>query len=111
MLAACYAQGKSIFEGVQELRVKETDRIKSISLNLKKMGADIRVNKTGARENIVIKGKRVLAGAKVSSFKDHRTAMSMVVAGLSSKGRTRIDDISCIKKSFPDFLTLLKTLS
>ena len=110
MVAACFAKGESVFEGVGELRIKETDRIRSMSENLKKMGADIRVLKTPKSEKIIIQGRRTLIGATVKSFGDHRTAMSMVVAGLAAEGKTRIDNISCINKSFPNFLSLLKTI-
>ncbi|MFH1191556.1 MAG: 3-phosphoshikimate 1-carboxyvinyltransferase [Candidatus Omnitrophota bacterium] len=111
MVAACFAQGRSIFKGVSELRVKETDRINSMVVNLRKMGADIRVKKTGRRENIVINGQGRLCGAELKSFGDHRTAMSMVVAALAAEGESRLDDVSCINKSFPGFLATLKSLS
>jgi 3-phosphoshikimate 1-carboxyvinyltransferase len=52
----------------------------------------------------------MLKGSRVKSYGDHRTAMSMMVASLAAEGRTVIDDISCIKKSFPDFLQLLRPL-
>lgn len=110
MVAACFAGGKTVFGGVEELRVKETDRLRSMSENLNKMGAKIKVEKRGTCENIIIEGVKILVGAKVKSFGDHRTAMSMVVAGLVAKGRTWIDDISCIDKSFPEFLTQLKKI-
>ena len=110
MLAACFAKGKSVFRGVQELRVKETDRIKSISLNLKKMGADIQVVRSGVYEDVIIRGRSSLKGALLKSFGDHRTAMTMVVAALVAEGPSRIDDVNCINKSFPEFLTLLRTL-
>jgi len=110
MVAACFAKGESVFEGVGELRIKETDRIRSMSENLKKMGADIRVIKTPKSEKIIIQGGKTFIGATVKSFGDHRTAMSMVVAGLVAEGKTRIDNISCINKSFPNFLSLLKTI-
>ena len=51
-----------------------------------------------------------MRGCRVKSFSDHRTAMSMVVAGLAAEGRTEIDDISCISKSFPEFIKVLNTL-
>ena len=112
MVAACFANGESVFTGVGELRVKETDRIKSMLVNLIQMGANIRINKSGRQENIIIKGTEALYGAKVSSFGDHRTAMSMIIAGLATRrGKTSIDDVSCINKSFPDFLKTLKSLS
>jgi len=110
MVAACFAQGKSIFEGIRELRVKETDRINSMCLNLKKMGADIRVIKGNGSEKIVIRGRKPLRGCRIRSFGDHRTAMSMVVAGLAAQGRSVLDDAGCINKSFPEFLSILKGL-
>jgi len=111
MVAACLAKGKSVFENTGELRAKETDRIKSMLVNLTKMGAKIKVVKSRGRESIIIKGVKELRGAEVSSFGDHRTAMSMLIAGLAAKGPTRIDDISCINKSFPDFLKTLNSLT
>ncbi|MDD4981040.1 MAG: 3-phosphoshikimate 1-carboxyvinyltransferase [Candidatus Omnitrophica bacterium] len=110
MVAACYARGKTVFEGVGELRVKETDRIRSMSANLIKMGARIRVIKKDKSEDLIVYGVRELKGASVKSYADHRTAMSMVVAALRARGVTRIDDVACINKSFPNFLTLLKAL-
>lgn len=110
MVAACFANGRTIFEGIEELRVKETDRIRSMSENLSKMGAHIEILKGDKSENIIIRGVKQLKGTKVRSFGDHRTAMSMVVAGLGAKGKTSIDDIVCINKSFPEFTRLLKTL-
>ncbi len=110
MVAASGAGGRTILEGVSELRVKETDRLRSMSCGLRKMGAKIKVLKVKGREDIIIQGKKQLKGAKVRSFGDHRTAMSMIVAGFSAIGRTRIDDISCINKSFPEFLRVLYSL-
>jgi 3-phosphoshikimate 1-carboxyvinyltransferase len=110
MVAACFAEGRTIIKGAGELRVKETDRINSMVNNLKCMGADIRAIKSAGMESIVIKGKVSLNGTKLKSFGDHRTAMSMIVAALASKGSSRLDDISCISKSFPGFLTTLNTL-
>ncbi|MFA5356603.1 MAG: 3-phosphoshikimate 1-carboxyvinyltransferase [Candidatus Omnitrophota bacterium] len=110
MVAASFAKGKSVFKGVDELRAKETDRITSMTRNLKKMGVDIEVVNSAGSEKILIRGGAPLTGAKVSSFGDHRTAMSMIVAALAAEGATFIDDISCINKSFPDFLSLLKAL-
>jgi 3-phosphoshikimate 1-carboxyvinyltransferase len=110
MVAASLACGKTVFKGVQELRVKETDRIKSMCENLAEMGVNIKVLHKGSSEKIVVTGAKSLKGAEVKSFGDHRTAMSMVVAGLAARGRTRIDDIACINKSFPHFLQILNQL-
>jgi 3-phosphoshikimate 1-carboxyvinyltransferase len=111
MVAASLAKGKTIIKGVEELRVKETDRIRSMAKNLRKMRAKIIVSKAGNRENLIIEGIKQIKGAKIKSFGDHRTAMSMLIAGLVASGTTRIDSISCINKSFPNFLDVLGTLT
>ncbi len=110
MVAACFARGSTIFQGAGELRVKETDRIASMSESLKKMGAKIKITKKDKSECIIIEGVKELEGIRVRSFGDHRTAMSMVVAGLRAKGETIIDDVSCINKSFPEFLRIVNKL-
>lgn len=110
MVAACFARGKTVFEGVRELRVKETDRVSSMSWNLSKMGASIKIIKRVNSEDIAVQGAGGLMASRVKSFGDHRTAMSMVVAGLAAKGETLIDDVTCINKSFPGFLSILKGL-
>ena len=107
MVAACFAKGKTIIKGTDELRVKETDRVYSMATNLLKIGADIQIKK----KNIIINGGRPLAGARVSSFGDHRTAMSMLVAGLGAKGKVIVTGLDCINKSFPNFLNLLNKLN
>lgn len=110
MVASCFAEGKTLIESVQELRVKETDRIKSMVESLTKMGAKISLEKKGNLENIIIEGRVDLRGDKLRSYGDHRTAMSLVIAGLKAKGKTTIDDISCVEKSFPNFLEILKSI-
>jgi len=109
MVAASRAKGKTLFEGVGELRVKETDRIRSMEFNLLKLGVNIRVKSLKESENIEIQGVGSFRGAHLKSFADHRTAMSMIVAALSAQNPCSIDDVSCISKSFPQFLSLLKT--
>jgi 3-phosphoshikimate 1-carboxyvinyltransferase len=104
MVAACCAAGRSTFEGINELRVKETDRIHSMMENLKAMGADIRLVSNAGKEALEISGGSQLQGIAARSFSDHRTAMSMVIAGLRASGVTTIDDVSCIDKSFPGFI-------
>ncbi|MDP2831129.1 MAG: hypothetical protein Q8O02_02630, partial [Candidatus Omnitrophota bacterium] len=61
-------------------------------------------------EKIVIQGVKELKGNRIRSFGDHRTAMSMVVAALAAEGESRLDDISCVNKSFPGFLKTLESL-
>jgi 3-phosphoshikimate 1-carboxyvinyltransferase len=110
MVAASLAQGTSVFENIGELRVKETDRISSMTENLRSMGACIEVKRGAGQEDMIITGVKAFQAAKVKSFSDHRTAMSVIIAGLVATGQTRVDDISCINKSFPGFLRALKSL-
>jgi len=106
MVAACFAEGQTTIEGIEELHVKETDRIKSMVTNLSKIGADIRLEARGSRlkrERVVINGGRPLHGGRVSSFGDHRTAMSMLVARRLAGVDLEVTGLDCIKKSFPGF--------
>ena len=106
MLAACFARGTTYIKGIGELRVKETDRVKSMVTNLRKLGADIEVKGEGCRVN----GGKALHGATVSSFGDHRTAMSMLIADLAIKGKVKVTGLSCINKSFPNFSEIASSL-
>lgn len=107
MVAASVANGKSVIRGAKELRVKETDRIKSMAENLSKIGADVRELEDGC----VIEGVDKLNGGKVKSYGDHRTAMSMIVAGLISAEGTDLDDVNCVNVSFPGFLDIVTRIS
>lgn len=104
---ATQAEGQSVIHDADELRVKESDRIESIKNLLEPMGADIR----SQANTIYIKGPVQLKGAVIDSKKDHRIAMSGVVAGLIAEGETVVRDIDCIDTSFPTFFNLLEQLN
>jgi len=104
MVLASLSEGLSVIKGAGELRVKETDRISSMSANLAKMGACIKIDD----DDIIIKGPSKLKGASVESFGDHRTAMAMIIAGLCAEGDTTVMDTQCIDTSFPRFMDTLK---
>lgn len=104
MVIATQAKGKSWFHGVEELRVKETDRVASMVGQLRKMGARIGVQ----GDSVWVEGPTPLKAARIRSFGDHRTAMSFIVAGMIADGQTRVDDTACIATSFPNFFDLLK---
>lgn len=104
MVIATQAKGTSWFHGVEELRVKETDRVASMVGQLQKMGAQIGVK----GDSVWVKGPTPLHAASIESFGDHRTAMSFIVAGMISSGKTRVNDTACIATSFPNFFALLK---
>ncbi len=103
---ATQAQGTSVIHDADELRVKETDRIHSMVTTLSQMGACIEAK----GNTLYIKGPTALKGARVDSFKDHRTAMSLIVAGLVAEGVTLVQDTECINTSFPNFFELLEKI-
>ena len=105
-VAGALAQGKTIIRDARELRVKESDRIHSMTVELRKMGAKIEELEDG----MVIEGVEELEGAEVYSHKDHRVAMSLAIAGLCARGRTRIKSVEWAETSFPDFFNKLKQL-
>jgi len=107
MIAAAFASGTTVIKGAQELKIKETDRISSMAANLKNMGAKFSLR----GDDIIIEGSENLKGITAMSFGDHRTAMSMLIAGLAAKGETIVDDTGCIAKSYPDFVKHLGQLT
>jgi len=106
-VAATQAEGLTEIRGARELRVKESDRIATISSELKKMGADIQELEDG----MFIVGPTKLKGTTVKSFGDHRIAMAMAIAGLIADGETVIEDTECIETSFPGFEAILRETS
>jgi 3-phosphoshikimate 1-carboxyvinyltransferase len=105
-VVASQAQGKTVVSGAKELRVKETDRIKAIVSELKKMGADIKEKEDG----FIVEGPSKLKGAVCESYNDHRIAMSLAVAALLAEGKTVIRNSECIDISFPGFEKILQKL-
>lgn len=103
---ATQAQGKTVVSGAKELRVKETDRIKAIVSELRKMGADIEEREDG----FAVNGPTRLQGAVCESYNDHRIAMSLAVAALLAEGKTVIKNSECIYISFPEFEKTLQKL-
>jgi 3-phosphoshikimate 1-carboxyvinyltransferase len=105
-VAATQAEGKTEILGARELRVKESDRIATISSELKKLGAHVKELKEG----LIIEGPTALKGTTVKSYGDHRIAMAMAIAGLVAEGETVIEDTACIETSFPGFEGLLQKI-
>jgi len=98
-LAGSLAQGRTVIRDAQELRVKETDRIRATVSELARMGAAIEEIPDG----MVIQGGRKLHGAECSSHGDHRLAMMLGVAALVADGETRIDGAEAADISYPAF--------
>jgi 3-phosphoshikimate 1-carboxyvinyltransferase len=94
--------------GAQELRVKESDRIATISAGLRRMGARVEEFPDGLRVEGRSAGK--LRGAKVEPAGDHRIAMALAIAALGAQGDTVIRHADCVAVSFPEFFVILERL-
>ncbi|WP_333652918.1 3-phosphoshikimate 1-carboxyvinyltransferase [Dissulfurispira sp.] len=103
---ATQADGVTEIRGAEELRVKESDRIKAMATELKKLGVELEEYPDG----IAIKGKASLKGNVVESYHDHRIAMSLAIAALVAEGTTTINNPSCVDISFPGFFEELKRI-
>ncbi len=106
-VAAALAGGKTTICGARELRYKESDRIAVMTEQLRKLGVKVEERDDG----MTIEGRGRLEGAAVKSYGDHRVAMSLAVAGLSSGGGVAIDDTACADISFPGFFDLLESVA
>ncbi len=103
-VAATQVQGSFGVRGAGELRVKESDRIRSIVDNLRLMGARVDEFEDGFE----LRGPQQLLGAELSSYGDHRIAMAFTVAGLVAKGETTINGADAAAVSLPEFFDLLR---
>ena len=106
-IAAIKAKGKTIMEGVEELRLKETDRISAICEGLNSIG----VESVDTKDSLVINGKGpdcILHGNKtIKSKLDHRIAMSFLCLGLITENPITVLDTDTINSSFPSFFELM----
>lgn len=108
-IAAAFAEGRSVFRGLEELRVKESDRIAAMADGLRAIGVMVEELEDG----ITIQGSggaRLPGGGPIATKLDHRIAMSFAVAGLVSKNGVAIDDMRPVATSFPGFTALLQKL-
>ncbi len=106
-VAATQAEGITTIRGAEELRVKESDRIKSMSTELRKMGVEIEEYPDG----LSIKGGTPLKGTVIESYNDHRIAMAMSIAGLIADGITTVNGVASVKISFPDYFDIIRRLT
>ena len=100
-----YAQGKTVIINVPQARIKETDRIHSMTVGLKRLGAKIDEHPDG-----VTVYQSALQGANVKGYGDHRTVMALAIAGLLAEGETTIDESESINKTFPTFVEIMQAL-
>ncbi len=99
-VAGALAHGRTVIRDAAELRVKESDRIRSVVDNLTRMGVKVEETPDG----MIIEGPaRVKGGVTVDSYGDHRLPMAMSVLAMYADAPVRMDDIACVNKSYPGF--------
>ncbi|MDD6193754.1 MAG: 3-phosphoshikimate 1-carboxyvinyltransferase [Lachnospiraceae bacterium] len=103
---AAYANGTTIIKDAAELKVKESNRIDSVVMNLQAMGVDV----TATDDGMVIHGGQPLHGAHIITKSDHRIAMAFAIAGLIATGITTFDDPNCVVISYPSFYETLSNI-
>lgn len=112
-VAACFAEGETIMDGLDELRVKESDRLAAVARGLESNGVDCTEGKMSLTVRGVPGGKGLGAVSKnavVETHLDHRIAMAFLVMGLASEKTVMIDDATMIATSFPAFTQLMQGL-
>ena len=103
-VAAAFAQGITTIKDAKELKVKETDRIESMTSELRRIGVKV----APLPDGMTIEGGRPIGNDSCASWGDHRVAMSMIVAGLAAERGITISNTDCIDTSFPGFMELLE---
>lgn len=107
-VAAAFAKGTTLMQGLEELRVKESDRLAVVAESLKACGVDL----IEGEDTLTVTGtgQAALGGGEIQSRLDHRIAMSFIVFGMASQKPVKIDDGSPIDTSFPGFASLMNGL-
>ena len=100
---ATQVKGRIAVRGAQELRIKESDRIKTVVAGLRSLGGEIDEFDDG----FAVQGMQRLTGGRVETEGDHRIAMAFAIAGLMAEGTTELSDADCAGVSFPEFYDLL----
>jgi cytidylate kinase len=104
-VAAAAATGKTVFSGIGELRVKESDRIAAMADGMRNLGIQVDESPDGA----VVHGGR-FSGGTVKSFGDHRVAMSLAVAGTVAAGEVLVRNVDAVDTSFPGFIDCMASI-
>ncbi len=106
-VAASFAEGTTIMRGLQELRVKESDRLEATAAMLRVNGVKVEIS----GDDLFVEGKGHVPGdGLVATHMDHRIAMSALVMGLAADKPVRVDDTAFIATSFPDFIPMMRGL-
>jgi 3-phosphoshikimate 1-carboxyvinyltransferase len=106
-VAAAFAEGTTTMRGLQELRVKESDRLEATAAMLRVNGVKVEI----AGDDLIVEGKGHVEGhGLVATHMDHRIAMSALVMGLAADRPVKVDDTAFIATSFPDFIPMMRML-
>ncbi|WP_398484531.1 3-phosphoshikimate 1-carboxyvinyltransferase [Tardiphaga sp.] len=106
-VAASFAEGTTIMRGLQELRVKESDRLEATAAMIRVNGVKVEI----VGDDLIVHGTgRVPGGGTVATHMDHRIAMSALAMGCASDAPVTIDDTTFIATSFPDFIPMMRRL-
>jgi len=106
-VAASFAEGITTMRGLQELRVKESDRLEATAAMLRVNGVKVEIS----GDDLIVEGRgHVPGGGLVATHMDHRIAMSALVMGLAADQPVKIDDTAFIATSFPDFIPMMRSL-
>jgi 3-phosphoshikimate 1-carboxyvinyltransferase len=105
-VAAAFAEGRTVMRGLEELRVKESDRLSAIIAGLRANGVAVEESEDG----MTVTGGAVAGGGVVTTHMDHRIAMSFLVMGLAVRDAVMVDDVSMVATSFPAFEALMTAL-
>jgi 3-phosphoshikimate 1-carboxyvinyltransferase len=107
-IAAAFADGETIMDGIGELRVKESDRIKMVYDGLIAAGVDAQEGEESLR--VFGKAQKPKGGASIVTHGDHRIAMSFLILGLAAENGMKVDEPEMIGTSFPNFVELMTGL-
>jgi 3-phosphoshikimate 1-carboxyvinyltransferase len=102
-VAASFAEGVTHMEGLEELRVKESDRLAAVEAGLQANGVTTR----SGPDWLAVEGGKPMGGGTVLTHLDHRIAMAFLVMGLAARDGVAVDDGAMIATSFPDFIALM----
>ncbi|MEO7055098.1 MAG: 3-phosphoshikimate 1-carboxyvinyltransferase [Rhizomicrobium sp.] len=106
-VAAAFAEGDTVMQGLEELRVKESDRLSAIARGLEANGIAFREN----ADSLTVRGSREVAGGgTVATHMDHRIAMAFLTLGMAARNPVAVDDVAMIATSFPSYQTLMRSL-
>ena len=106
-VAAAFAEGTTIMRGLQELRVKESDRLEATAAMLRVNGVKVEIS----GDDLIVEGRGHVPGeGLVATHMDHRIAMSALVMGLAADKPVKVDDTAFIATSFPDFIPMMRAL-